>query len=111
MQPYYNTTNLSGKDLEIAVAAAKNQDDAILTIFLNTRSEWSPWQIHRALLKAGRNSPVTSARRSITNLTTSGHLIMTGEQVIGEYGRPENVWKINCVKYPQGLLKQSTLFQ
>jgi len=107
---YFNTTNMPGKDLQMAVRAAKNQDDAILSIFLNTRSEWSPWQIHRALLKAGRNSPITSARRSITNLTKSGHLIMTGEQITGEYGRPENTWKINCVKYPSGVLQQATLF-
>ena len=110
MQPYYNTTRISGEELKEAVKSARKQDDAILLIYLNTRLQYSPWQIHQLMIKAGWKHPITSSRRSITNLTKSGHLIQTSDKVVGEYGRLEYQWKINPATHPTATAQQAELF-
>lgn len=91
MQTFYNTTNLAGAQLKDAVARASNQDAAILLIY-STGKAYSPSLIYDCCQRAGHNWPITSIRRSITNLTKDKKLAMTGEKVIGMYGQPENKW-------------------
>lgn len=40
------------------------------------------------------NTPLTSIRRAITNLTTQGKLTKTERKTVGIYGRNECVWEI-----------------
>jgi predicted ArsR family transcriptional regulator len=51
----------------------------------------SPSQVHADIL---RTSPLTSVRRSISNLTADGKLVKTERKVQGPYGRPEYVWRL-----------------
>ena len=91
MQTYYNTTSLTGSDLKQAIYQASKQDEAIKMLY-DLGKSYSPSQIREYCLRAGRDWPLTSCRRSITNLTKQGVLRMTGEQVMGSYGRLENKW-------------------
>ena len=97
MQIYYNTNHLSGDELKQAVTNADAQDCAILLIFQNTGKAYSPSQIMGMCHRAGKNWPLTSIRRSITNLTKSNNLVKTGVQVIGIYGKPEYKWMIKKI--------------
>ena len=88
--PYYNTIPI--KDPKLAEKRAKNvnQDELILYMFKKNR-KLSPSQAYRRLYEA---FPLTSVRRSITDLTRSGKLVKTSIRVTGIYGDLEHVWEI-----------------
>lgn len=93
IRSFYNTIGLTGEDLKQAVIRAENQDEAIYLIY-KTGKPYSPSQIHRLMEKAGKTLPITSVRRSITNLTKSGKLVKTELMVEGLYKLPEHTWII-----------------
>lgn len=93
---YYNTTALAGAPYLDAKAKASMQDDAVLQWF-NLRLSGSPSEVHSHLTGSGKldaATPLTSIRRSITNLTNAGKLVKTDEKRLGVYGRPECVWRV-----------------
>lgn len=94
---FFNTINLSGKALELAVVMAANQDDIVAEIFAaNPGKHISPSQIHEIVLKKyKRNCPITSFRRSINTLTKINVLIKTDNMVMGPFGKPEHTWIYN----------------
>ncbi len=56
---------------------------------------WSAGQWAAALQQIGVNdTPITSIRRAMTNLTNRGNLVKTDAQVTGAKGKPEYIWKI-----------------
>lgn len=111
-QTFYNTNNLSGAELKLAVINATKQEDAIRLIYLHTRKKWTPWDIHGMMTRAGKKFPITSCRRAITNLMQKGELTKTSEMKIGEYNSPEHFYQINVSKYPSVMdAKQGELFQ
>lgn len=99
MNSYHNTTHLSGPALAEAEGEARTQEDQILEYFRNcyranegrkTTSMRSPSQVWKFF---GQGWPITSVRRAITNLTTSGKMEQVkGETRSREYGRPEGCW-------------------
>ena len=96
---YYNTTAsvqpVVGKYRE----RAKSQDVRILAAFLeNPRSLATPSQVLSWVFNG--SVPLTSVRRSLTDLTNAGELVKTDKQVEGPYGRPEYQWKL-APKYDQ----------
>ena len=93
---YYNTTRMSGSDLSEAKKKAASQD-AIILEFFQAGGSWTPSEVNRVLLQ---NTPITSVRRSITNLTEAGLLVKTEEQRMGPYKRPEYVWRIRYENDP-----------
>jgi hypothetical protein len=96
---YYNTTTLTGIDLKKEVKNARSQDKIILAFF-KTNSPLSPSQVYRNRFHIGLGDvPITSIRRSITNLTNDGYLIKTGIQREGIYGKFENVWKLTSSQF------------
>lgn len=94
MKPFYNTIGLAGEDLKKAVADATDQDKAVLLIYENTNKPFSPSEILRLIEKTGKKPPITSIRRSITNLTKQGKLVKMDEMREGIYGKPEHKWRI-----------------
>ncbi len=88
---YYNTIPLSGEALKEKREKTMSQDDIILELF-RKHKRFSPSQIYQRQF-AGK-CPITSVRRSITNLTRNGFLQKTGETVKGLYGDKENVWEL-----------------
>jgi len=95
--PYYNTTKESGEALRDCKGKAESQDEMIFKFFQRSGRGYSPSQVlHLCLPRA----PITSVRRSITNLTSRGFLTKTDNKVKGVYGKPEYVWVINRAQQP-----------
>lgn len=107
---FYNTNQLEGNALRDACKRAKNQEEAILTYFLNKREAFSPSEIMEKMQSIGRNWPITSVRRAMTDLTTKGHLVKTSEMIPGEYNVQVHKWMLNARKYPTQTATQSNLF-
>lgn len=99
MSSFFNTVDLSGEYLSKANARAATQENLVAAIFRqNPTKRFSPSQLQKLIsAKYGRNAPITSWRRSLTNLTDRGTLTKCGkaDQVPGPFGLPENVWKYN----------------
>jgi hypothetical protein len=97
---YHNTTDSTGADLLDYRVHAKNQDQIIHEYFRRN----DPWlakgltasEVLAAMLrvKLMHNTPITSIRRALTNLTTSNKLVKTDDQRDGPFGRPEYVYKL-----------------
>ena len=92
MDRYYNTTRLARKDLDLAIRQAKNQDEIILCLFVKYHHPLTPSEVHGAFFT--KDTPLTSIRRSMSNLTKAGYLVKTDTQVDGRYGRPEYRWNL-----------------
>ena len=90
---YYNTTNEKEPVLNHLRGNAMKQDEIVLDFFKNNDSEFTPCEVlENAFTK---NVPLTSVRRSITNLEGKGILIKTATKRIGLYGRFNYCWKLN----------------
>ncbi len=90
---YYNTTNQSGQVLTDFRQAAKTQDDKILAWFRTWHATaFTPFDLQKALRM--ESTPITSIRRSITNLTDSGFLVKLDTKAPGLYNRPNHQWKL-----------------
>jgi hypothetical protein len=87
---YYNTTNVSGDLLLEFEDKAQTQEQAILNEF-KKHPEYSPADLFYLFIG---KYPITSIRRSLTNLTNEGKLIKTGFKRKGLFGRMEYVWKL-----------------
>ena len=91
---FYNTVGLKGRDLFSANEKALGQEDLILEIFKEVRRELTPFEVDEKLRRDGYVYPITSIRRSITNLTKSGRLEKTSIRRSGEYGQMNYTWKV-----------------
>lgn len=88
---YYNTTNSIPEKLTAYLKATQTQDDAILTFFRANEQSFTPFEVQELVLP---KAPVTSVRRSMTNLTDRGFLVKTDEQRNGLYVRPNYCWRL-----------------
>jgi len=94
---YYNTTHQKGETLQEAIRNAKYQDDKVLAFFkFHPNKSFTPFDVHYNVFE--ENTPLTSTRRSITNLTKSGKLEMTSEQREGAYGKANYTWRLSVSK-------------
>lgn len=95
---YYNTTDESGQLLLDYETKSKCQDALVLNVFKRLGRPLTPsevWGFLTGSQEIARETPITSIRRSITNLTNDLFLIKTKEKGIGKYGRRELKWKYN----------------
>jgi hypothetical protein len=96
---FYNTLDLSGPALEKAQARTASQETLVKAIFRNNpTTKLSPSQLMKLVrARYGLHTPLTSWRRCFTDLTKENFLIKCGkeDQVVGEYGEKENVWRYN----------------
>ncbi len=88
---YYNTTKQIGARLAEYQEKAACQEAMICDHFMHHGGEWSPSEIHRAVLPF---APLTSVRRAMTSMSNAGVLSKTGNQKEGPFGRPEGTWKM-----------------
>jgi hypothetical protein len=94
---FYNTTNEVGAQLEAFTETAACQEQLIIT-FARKVKFFSPSHLHRYLLERkqiSENTPLTSIRRAITNLTEANRLVKTTNKVTSVYNKPEYVWQYN----------------
>jgi len=92
-QSFYNTTHEKGETLEVFHRKADRQDMKVLNAF-SIFLKLSPEECWKLFYFQEKGVPLTSIRRSITNLTKAGKLVKTNEKRIGIYGRPEYIWEI-----------------
>ena len=102
MKSYFNTTNLQDVELDKCEKKAKSQDEIILELFKTFENlGLTPERALRHLKimeKLGENrwyrTPVTSIRRSFSNLQKRGLIEKTDDMVMGDYGKPVHVWRL-----------------
>lgn len=92
---YHNTTHETTQ-LQAFTSIAIGQDAVVLDFFKKRPLvEFSPSQVLKNLININminNATPITSIRRSMTNLTVAGKLNKTENKVQGMYGRPEHTW-------------------
>jgi hypothetical protein len=75
-QSYFDTTRLEFEKLLEAIDAAERQDDKVLLFFSsNYHRAFSPSDVWAILASKLNRAPLTSVRRSISNLTRRGALV------------------------------------
>jgi hypothetical protein len=92
---YFNSTGLSGYQLETAIRKATKQNDRVILIYKAKNRPMSPSQVLDVYNAWWPRCPITSIRRSITNLTIQGFLSHTGTLRPGPFGAKEGVWKLS----------------
>ena len=92
MSAYFNTTHLTGSDLHDAHKAAQTQDAVILALYRTHNRPLSPSEVLALCEREGRKWPLTSIRRSITNLAKANALTKLDEYHRGPYGHREGYW-------------------
>jgi Fe2+ or Zn2+ uptake regulation protein len=96
MRRFYNTIGLYEGELESANLQAKTQEDLILQVFQNNPDTlFTPFGLQGELEAMGKNYPITSIRRAITNLTKRGFLVKTIAKKPGIYGQLNFLWRYN----------------
>ena len=92
MGNYHNTTGESGMQLEVFEKKAKTQSEMIMR-FLSSQPmvEYGASQLLR--LAFNGSIPITSVRRSISDLVKENKLFYTGGVREGLFGRNENLVK------------------
>ena len=91
---FYNTTNEAGPQLSEYALKAEKQEEAILELFHKHPMMTPSQALSKYIIGTGKNAPLTSIRRSFSNLTDEGKLEMTNEKMKGGYGRNEHFWKL-----------------
>jgi len=90
---YYNTNSESGETLSRSKERADTMKDQILHLFReNAGIDFTPFEVLRQL---NTRSPITSVRRSITDLTMEGFLEKTDKMRIGDYGKQNYCWRLS----------------
>ena len=91
MKDYFNTNNESGEDLSSSRGKAMSQQDFILdSIRSHPTRTFSPHDLEWLC----PDSPITSIRRAISNLTEAGYLEKTDKMVMGPYGKKVHTWRL-----------------
>lgn len=99
---YFNTTQLQGEELKKATSKALTQDECVLAYFKSYDNLGAtPERVLRHFKimeklseRRWHNTPVTSLRRSFSNLKRKGLIYKTDVMVKGDYGKDVTVWKL-----------------
>ena len=89
---YYNTLNEPMAVVKESNDKAKKQKDQIFAIYRHTLRPMTPAEIWENYGFKGKNVPITSIRRAITNLESEGLLEKTDIQKPGVYGKMNHCW-------------------
>lgn len=91
---FHNTIEATGQTLIDFEQKAQTQEDIIFDLFKSyDKKDLTPDEV--LLLCKFENTPITSIRRAITNLTKQGKLIKTNIQRKGNYGKLTYAWKLS----------------
>jgi hypothetical protein len=91
---HYNTTNETGETLKRFEAKAETQEHKIGWLFKkHPDKDFTPFEVQIMLDLA--TTPITSIRRTMTDLTELGVLVKTEKKKIERYGRMNCTWKLN----------------
>ena len=92
---FYNTTNQSGEELKSSWVETAKQDEIVLLLFARNKDmTFTPFDIQNILKNDyDKDYPITSVRRSISNLTEIEALEKTSTKRKGKYGKSNYCWK------------------
>lgn len=90
---FFNTIDLTGRQLSEAENQAYKQDDRVLQI-LKSGDKMTPFEVSEIYNSLYNEAPVTSIRRSMTVLTDRGLLQMCDEMKVERFGKPNHYWKV-----------------
>jgi len=95
---YYNTTNETGNLLKTNFEKADNQTQLTLAVFqtypndsLSANDVWGFLIDNESI---NEQTPLTSIRRAITDLTNRDRLVKTDKKVLGSAGRKTYTWRL-----------------
>lgn len=99
---YYNTTKETGTTLEQSTSKAQTQDEYVLDYFkkydnlgVTPERVLRHFRIMEKLSESKwHNTPVTSIRRSFSNLKNQGLIQKTNLTIEGDFGKNVHVWKL-----------------
>jgi len=99
---YYNTNNEKGATLKMSQEKAKSQEQMVLDFFRShDQLGVTPERVLRHFkimekLSESRwhNTPITSIRRSFSNLKNKGLIEKTNRTIEGDFGKQINIWKL-----------------
>ena len=91
---YHQTTALTPQQARDYERAASTQDAVVLEVFHASAGPLTPSQVWARCSREGRNWPLTSIRRAISNLTRDGALVKLDFVQNGPWGRPESMWQV-----------------
>lgn len=92
MKTYHNTNCEVGEELQTSHEKALLQQNRILSYFQTfPQDTFTPEEVHKALYSD--NTPLTSIRRAITNLTEAGRLTKTDVFKVSSFGKRCHSWK------------------
>jgi len=94
MNIYHNTTNQTDLFVKEATNKCISQEEEVLLI-MKTHKELTASQVWDLYNVFDNNSPLTSIRRALSNLTHEGKLTKEDKTKIGLYGRPECYYTLN----------------
>lgn len=100
---FYNTNEEKGATLKESKKKAKTQDEMVLEYFKNYDNLGATpervlrhFKIMETLSESKwHNTPVTSVRRSFSNLKRKGLIRKTDVMIKGDYGKMVHIWKLN----------------
>jgi hypothetical protein len=84
MKTFFNTTEACGEELRQYTKKASTQDEVVEAFFLTSPAAASPEQVWLHCYK-GTTVPLTSVRRSVSNLEKAGKLMKNNEKVTGKW--------------------------
>ena len=90
---FYNTINEKQPELALAWKRTEAQKEAVKKIFNSYPLGLTAFETWRIYESHGFTCPLTSIRRSVTDLTTEGYLIMTPDKRTGGYGAKNYIYK------------------
>tara|TARA_R110000803_G_scaffold192315_1_gene255140 strand:- start:52 stop:339 length:288 start_codon:yes stop_codon:yes gene_type:complete len=94
MKQFFNTTNESGIDLQLAIQKAKNQNDRIYKIMQQNSEPMTPFEVQSVYELIFPSVPITSIRRAMSTLTDNGQLVKTENMKVEQYGAKNHLWRV-----------------
>ena len=95
---YYNTTNEVGVQLRANLKKANNQTFLTLAVFQTYPNDYlsahAVWTFLMDNESIEEQTPLTSIRRAITDLTNQNRLVKTDKKVVGSAGRKTYTWRL-----------------
>jgi hypothetical protein len=93
VKDYFNTNREVNPVLAVSRTLAKTQQDIILWFFeQHPGQRFMPEEIRERLFR--RETPLTSVRRAITNLTDAGELEKTDFMKSSSFGKMVHTWEL-----------------
>lgn len=93
IRPFYNTINEKDQ-LDLFNTQASKQESIILNWFRENKEKLvTPFEVWELLFDD--NTPITSIRRAMTNLTKKGLINKTTVQKVEKFGKRNYCWKFS----------------